>query len=332
MNYLLLSSSCEIKYTSNSEYTRTEDTLRFKQWVKELNMEYLIPKYFYRDSVICLRRENNWYPHRNGELLTAELQLQMNDSLYYVLCGKKEGDDAFYVDTAYEIHLILLPKDKYSRETKESSVRSFCFYRSIEDTSSRDDVYYSEFTRSYDFYSRFFGDTLSRLPMNIVEMGDSQFMLCQSLQDVVIFGHYFYQIYTMIPHFSWIPHEVAHQWWGNRIFFDYRDYALGESLNEYIKLQFLKSRGVGYEEQMDYYETMMEHADKRLKIDDVHSIETMDESIAIYHTAPYSLEQMDSVDVCVALKGLYAKYKNYLVNRDMFERECGILIDWLTHD
>jgi len=70
--------------------------------------------------------------------------------------------------------------------------------------------------------------------MNIVEIGDPQFIMCQSLREMIIFGHYFYDVYTIIPDFSWIPHEVAHQWWGNGIFFEYRDYALSESLNEYI--------------------------------------------------------------------------------------------------
>lgn len=323
-NYLLLSSSCEIRHTNLAEYSRRGDTIFFKQGVKELQMEYAVPKYYYLDSAICLRRENNWYPRRNGELLTASVELQLAEDSYYVICGEQKDGNRFYVDTAYEIHLVMLPKARFVQVVKEDCVRSHYFYRSIADTSHHEDAYYSEFTSAYDFYSSFFGDSLSRVPMNIVEIGDPQFMLCQSLQDLIIFGGYFYQVYTMMPDFSWIPHEVSHQWWGNRIFFEYRDYVLGESLNEYIKLQFLKHRRRGYEEQMDYYQTMMQRATERLPIADIHRLDTMDETIAIYHTAPYTFEQLDSAKACAALRKFYRQHKNTLVRRDVFEQECGI--------
>jgi hypothetical protein len=287
----------------------------------KVDTAYCLPLADYRtaDGAIVLRREGNWYPHKNGELLTAQVHIKADD--YYIIGGTEW-------EPSFDIHLVLLPKDKYACKVMESPTRPFRFYRLASDTTQRPEAYYREFIDSYTFYCTFFGDTLTDKPMNIVEIGDPQFIMCQSLRDMIIFGHYFYDVYTMIPDFSWIPHEVAHQWWGNGIFFKYRDYALGESLNEYIKLQFLKSRGRGYEEQIAYYKTMMERAEKTLPIANIRSVESQDESIAIYHAAPYRLEQMKT-DVDAALQQLYRKHKHTIVSRDTFLRECTALSYWL---
>lgn len=287
----------------------------------KVDTAYSLPIADYRtsDGAIVLRREGNWYPHRNGELLTAQVHIKADD--YYILGGTEWLP-------SFDIHLVLLPKDKYACKVIDSPIRPFHFYRLASDTTQYPDAYYREFVDSYNFYCTFFGDSLSSKPMNIVEIGDPQFIMCQSLREMIVFGHYFYDVYTMIPDFSWIPHEVAHQWWGNGIFFEYRDYALSESLNEYIKLQFLKSRGRGYEEQIAHYKTMMERAEKTLPIANIRSVESQDESIAIYHAAPYRLEQMKT-DVDAALQQLYRKHKHTIVSRDTFLRECTALSYWL---
>lgn len=288
----------------------------------KVDTAYSLPLADYRtaDGAIVLRREGNWYPHRNGELLTAQVHIKADD--YYILGGTEWLP-------SFDIHLVLLPKEKYACKVIDSPIRPFHFYRLASDTTQYPEAYYREFVDSYNFYCTFFGDSLSSKPMNIVEIGDPQFVMCQSLRDMIIFGHYFYDVYTMIPDFSWIPHEVAHQWWGNGIFFEYRDYALSESLNEYIKLQFLKSRGRGYEEQIAYYKTMMERAEKKLPIADIHSVESQDESIAIYHAAPYRLTLEDTATVNATLQQLYGKYKHTVVSRETFLKECKKLQHWL---
>ena len=288
----------------------------------KVDTAYSLPLADYRtsDGAIVLRREGNWYPHRNGELLTAQVHIKADD--YYILGGTEWLP-------SFDLHLVLLPKDKYACKVIDSPTRPFHFYRLASDTTQYPEAYYREFVDSYNFYCSYFGDTLTDKPMNIVEIGDPQFVMCQSLRDMIIFGHYFYDVYTMIPNFSWIPHEVAHQWWGNGIFFEYRDYALSESLNEYIKLQFLKSRGRGYEEQIAYYKTMMERAEKKLPIADIHSVESQDESIAIYHAAPYRLSLLDMATVNTALRQLYNKHKYTIVGRDTFLQECQSLRLWL---
>lgn len=281
----------------------------------KVDTAYSLPlsDYCTADGAIVLRREGNWYPHRNGELLTAQVHIDAEG--YYVIGGTE-------LSPSFDIHLILLPEDKYSCKVVDTPTRPFHFYRLTSDTSTYPEAYYNEFVESYDFFCSFFDDTLTSKAMNIVEIGDPEFVMCQSLRDMIIFGHYFYDVYTMIPDHSWIPHEIAHQWWGNSLFFEYRDYALSESLTEYFKLQFLRNRGRGYEEQMDYYQAVIELAEKQLSVADIRSVESQAESIAIYNTAPYRLEQQDAQAVTTTMKVLYRTHKHSLVTRDEFSREC----------
>ncbi len=321
-DYLLLSQTIRIDSLSLGDWQRNGDTITFAGHPVKVEFAYSVPLADFRasDGAIILRREGNWYPHRNSELLTANVHIEAED--YYLIGGT-------VITPAYELHLILLPRESYTCKVMENPTRPFHFYRVVSDTTSYPEAFYNEFMDSYNFYCSFFGDSLSQKPMNIVEIGDPQFVMCQSLRDIIIFGHYFYDVYTMMPDFSWIPHEVAHQWWGNSLFFEHRDYALSESLNEYIKLQFLKSRERGYQEQMKYYQYAMKLAEKRLPIADIHSVESQDESIAIYNAAPYRLEKSGNAKVDDLLLQLYRDHKYTIVSREVFLRECGALKRWL---
>lgn len=321
-NYLLLSEAIHIQSFSISDYQRIGDTLTFSHHPSQIAFCYSISLADYRtaDGAIVLRREGNWYPHRNGELLTAEVLL--NADGYYMIGGSES-------QPSFELHILLLPKEKYERRVEANAVRPFFFYHLKEDTTAHPEDFYREFIESYNFYSTFFGDTLSRLPMEIVEIGDPQFVMCQSLRNTIIFGPWFWQVYNMMPDFSWIPHEVAHQWWGNSLFFEHRDYALSESLTEYIKLQFLKSRHLGYDEQMEYYQTVSDNATEHLPIANIRNVEGQDASIAIYHTAPLRLEKTQGLDAPTLLKKLYQHRKGSLVSREVFLQECGDLREWL---
>ena len=321
-HYLLLSQSIQIDSFSVDGYKRHDDTITFAGNPVKVDFAYHIPLSDYRstEGAIVLRREGKWYPHRNNELLTATVHIEAKD--HYLVGGT-------VLTPSYELHLILLPKDKYTCKVMGSPMRPFHFYRAISDTTSYPDAFYSEFIDSYQFYCTFFDDSLSQKPMNIVEIGDPDFVMCQSLRDMIIFGHYFYDVYAMMPDYSWIPHEMAHQWWGNSLFFVYRDYALSESLNEYIKLQYLKSRGRGYKEQMSYYKYAMKLVEKRLPIADIHNVESQDESIAIYYTAPYRLEKSGNAKVDALLQQLYHNHKHTVVTRKVFLLECKALKGWL---
>ena len=323
LGYLLLSQNIRIDSFSIDGWRRNGDTIAFAGHPVKAEFAYNVPlaDYCASDGAIVLRREGNWYPYRNSELLTANVHIEADD--YYPIGGTA-------LTPAYELHLILLPKENYTCKVMDSPTRPFLFYCAANDTTSYPEAFYNEFMDSYGFYSSFFNDSLSRKPMNIVEIGDPEFVMCQSLRDMIIFGHYFYDVYTMMPDFSWIPHEVAHQWWGNSLFFEHRDYVLSESLDEYIKLQFLKSRERGYKEQMSYYKYAMKLAEKRLPVADIRSVESQDESIAIYNTAPYRLEKSGNSKVDALLLQLYRDHKHTVVSREVFLRECGALKRWLS--
>lgn len=180
-------------------YLNPYNTSTYAEAPLKVDTDYCLPLADYRtaDGAIVLRREGNWYPHTNGELLTAQVHITTND--YYIIGGTEW-------EPSFDIHLVLLPKDKYVRKVMESPTRPFYFYRLASDITQYPDAYYREFIDSYNFYCSFFGDTLTDRPMNIVEIGDPQFIMCQSLRDMIIFGHYFYNVYTMMPDFSPLSH------------------------------------------------------------------------------------------------------------------------------
>jgi DNA-binding LytR/AlgR family response regulator len=76
---------------------------------------------------------------------------------------------------------------------------------------------------------------------------------------------------------------------------------------------------------------MMERAEKSLPIADIHSVESQDESIAIYHAAPYRLSLMKATSVNATLQQLYRTHKHAVVSRDMFLQECKTLQRWLEY-
>lgn len=326
-DYFLLSNIIPIKWITNDNnpihFTRFGDTVRLHQPTngETLHIAYTIPITYFKtnDGALCLRRENHWYPYRENELLTASVSIGAPS--YYIICGN-ESASQHTVNLAYEIHLIMLPKDIYQLEIDRTHSRPFYFYHDIKNSKRDTCSFFLTFMEAYDFYAIFFQDSLSTCPMNIVEIIDSTFTLCQSLQDMILFNDYFLAIYEMMPDYSWVPHEVAHQWWGNRLFFEYRDYAISESVTEYLKLQYLKHNKKGYEDQIELYQGTIEYATTPLPIKDIHDVSTQDASIAIYHKGPYRLEQSNlSCPQCELdkyLQELFASHKNSILPRNDF--------------
>ena len=102
-NYLLLSSSIKIDSLSLDDWQRNGDTITFAGDPVKVEFAYSVPLADYRasDGAIVLRRESNWYPHRNSELLTANVHIEAED--YNIIGGT-------VITPANELHLILLPK------------------------------------------------------------------------------------------------------------------------------------------------------------------------------------------------------------------------------
>ena len=102
-DYLLLSSAINIDSLSLDDWQRNGETVTFAGNPVKVKFAYSIPLTEYRasDGAIALRREGNWYPHRNNELLTATVHIEADG--YYLVGGA-------VTTPAYELQLILLPK------------------------------------------------------------------------------------------------------------------------------------------------------------------------------------------------------------------------------
>lgn len=102
-DYLLLSQTIRIDTLSLDGWQRNGDTVTFVGNPIKVEFAYSVPLSDFRasDGAIVLRREGNWYPHRNNELLTANVHLDAED--YYLVGGT-------VMTPTYELRLVLLPK------------------------------------------------------------------------------------------------------------------------------------------------------------------------------------------------------------------------------
>lgn len=102
-DYLLLSQTIKIGSFSLDQWQRNGDTVSFAGNPIKVEFAYSVPLSDFRasDGAIVLRREGNWYPHRNNELLTANVRLEAED--YYLVGGT-------VMTPTYELRLVLLPK------------------------------------------------------------------------------------------------------------------------------------------------------------------------------------------------------------------------------
>ena len=102
-DYLLLSSSIKIDSLSVDDWQRNGDTIVFAGYPVKVEFAYsvLLSDFRASDGAIVLRREGNWYPHRNSELLTANVHIEAEG--YYLVGGS-------VTTPSCELQLILLPK------------------------------------------------------------------------------------------------------------------------------------------------------------------------------------------------------------------------------
>ena len=281
-------------------FSMNRDTLFFSglEKISSLKMKYKVPLLRFADAAI-LRRENGWFPHRRNELFRSELTIS-DTSQHIITNGIRKGN-TFLSPLTYEIHLLLLPKQNYAVKEMSSQKRSFRFFRHKNDTSLRSDFFYSEFLNSYDFFSSFFDDDArSHMAMNVVEIYDRNFMMAQSLENLILFGNFFYWRDEQDGFLcSWIPHEIAHQWWGNRVFFKFSDTMrlfLEESLTEFLKIQYIQSqRGIkGLSCIKEIYEWAMEEFENLNPISEINSLNSNENVVVVYTQVPFLLNEIQN--------------------------------------
>ena len=125
LNYVLLSHDCTILVIDDDDevpYKRHGDTIFLFEQHNPIRFVYAIQLAKLRtiDGIIDLRREDNWYPHRNddvdyvitsmwadnyrailnGELLDVDVKKDDKEGIYYCINKRHEG-----------LHLILIPRE-----------------------------------------------------------------------------------------------------------------------------------------------------------------------------------------------------------------------------
>jgi len=309
-------------------FSRNKDTLFFSEQkeVSTLKMDYKIPSFYSADAII-LRRETRWFPHRRNELFISELTVS-DTSQHIITQGEKRGN-TYFSDITYEIHLLLLPKQNYAVKEMNSEKTQFKFFRHKNDTSFRSDFFYNEFLNAYDFFSSYFDDsTKKHSTMNIVEIYDRNFMMAQSLENLILFGDFFYWKNEPDDLCSWIPHEIAHQWWGNRVFFKFYDTMnlfLGESLTEFLKLRYIQHQR-GLEKSDCFHEKNIAWLEDRgVPVSEVNDLNSRENVVVVYSQVPFLLNEIQSEfpEICFIelISEIYRKHYRNFVRFDDFYKE-----------
>ena len=285
----------EMKANNNTaDYSRVGDTIFINNTgiVTDIELKYAIPiSYCTQDGALIYRRENKWYPYRKNEFVTAKIYI--DEPSYYIISGQDKGSYQ-EIDVSDELHLFLLSKEIYTQTVYTGGHIPFYFYINKKDTVTHEDIYFQEFINSYDYFVSFFDTDLGKNPLHVVEIFNWDFQDCQTFKNAIIFGNLFYYIYSISPLTSWIPHEIAHQWWGFALAFEQRGKNwrfLEESIAEYLKIQYIKDKTSGYKELLEIYAKTISKIEHKIPIQDA-DVDTQDGAWILYAFAPSQLEKM----------------------------------------
>jgi aminopeptidase N len=152
---------------------------------------------------------------------------------------------------------------------------------------------------AYLYFCSFFSDELIGEDLNIIEIPDIDFQICQSLKGSILFGYIFYEMFQHNQTNSWISHEVCHQWWGHSLFFqssceNYR--FLEESVTEYLKGYYVKTTyGItAYDSLYSQYEYNYNYItlEEDIPINKIQTINSMSSGIIIYSKGALLLKKI----------------------------------------
>ena len=307
------------------QYRRDSSTLVLDSEIREFEISYTLDKKTFSldDGTLMLKKEGAWYPSVSNMSFTSKLNIEHDQETYYVVSGGYISAGDYNLDFANEVSLILLPMEYYTNQKYTISDIEYQFYHYPDKILPEDMM--RQFTDAASFFSDFFSDTPFNA-LNVVFLGPDNLQYAQSLNGIVIFDNFFTDLHVQNPKNSWIPHEVAHQWWGKSVLFDseaqlYR--FLEESFTEYLKTEFVKhsysdsvyaSVFQTYKNSCDY---VLGDNSKRLSIRDVRRLDNQENSIIIYCKGTLVLQKIieeNDVNFKNFMRNFYHKFKGKQVS------------------
>ena len=327
----------KIDNQENKNFVLRNDSLVFtKDSTKYLFVKYVLLKNQYildSSQAIILKKEGKWYPAIQNSIGDATISIH-NANRYWIIAGKRIKNNLYKLEAQPSLSVFLLPNDFFQKTEVDTLNTKIDIYASHQCPFKNDNKFIFEFIRSIKYYTNLFNDKPFDI-YNIIAIPDKNFLICQSFTGGVIFGQdYFYNLYKMDKSISWIPHEVAHQWWGFSILsnvnsFCYRFFE--ESITEFIKVSYIK---INYGDSVcnklvTKYIDMFNYVVKDtldIPISEVYSLNSQANSIIIYCKGPLILNKFviknggfKKFNDFISL--FYNKYKNHLANFDLFNKE-----------
>jgi hypothetical protein len=303
--------------------------------VQNIKFDYSIPisdDNTFSSGALIIRREHAWYPYHQDAIFQSSMKILSDEKYYTISSGKIEKSQdtiIFHTKKTNSLYLIMLPQDSFSCYEIKNPVMTFSFFKQNSDTTSWNG-FAQEFVTSYNWFCNYFSyNPLERL--NVVEISEDWFQMCQALKGCVLFGKLFYQYYIEDKTCSWIPHEVCHQWWGHSLFIKRAEKKnirfFEESITEFLKGCYVKAvYGDSVYRKLDTdYQDFFSHyvsADKDIPIDQITTFDTQESGIIIYNKGPLLLKSIDdeNLDCQKAIKQFYRQYRNTITSWYDFEQ------------
>lgn len=328
----------KINNKETKDFTLRNDSLILRYSTKKIFLKYLLSKsqYALDSHTIILKKEGKWYPSIQNTVINATISIQ-NAEQYYIISGKNCNNNLFKFESQPSLFVFLLPNNKFQKIEMDTLKTKIFFYESDQCPFKHDNKFKTEFFKSIKFYS----DLFKNRPFEtykVISIPDKNFQICQSFTSGLIFGQdYFYNLYKMNRFTSWIPHEVAHQWWSFSILSDvnssfYRFFE--ESITEFLKVIYVKENygDSTYNKLIKNYINMFNYVIKDttdVPISKIFSLNSQVNSIIIYCKGPLILNKY-VLHCSKGFKGyemflplFYNKYKNHLVNFNLFNKEIS---------
>jgi len=332
-NLLLLNSLSNIRHFKINEkvgeFTFSNDTLSYlneKMEVNSIRIDYFFIKNDYSlDSIIILKNEGLWFPRISNSIFNYKLDINYKEKEYYLISANKNNN--YFGVNKSSISVLFLPKNTYKIFKLKNNKIEYNYY-SLKEIKI-DSLFINEFIYSSNYFINFFNKKVYNT-LNIIQISSKKFNICQSLNQCIIFGDYFYNLHTNFPKNSWIPHEVCHQWWGRDLLFNNKSINyrfIEESFTEYLKYTYINNKyGMkAFNDVIDNSRYMYDYVINDTNVVSIRSIEKLNNqvnNIVIYCKGPLLLNYINNscdMDINDFIKDIYKEYNNTMLSYNNVE-------------